>query len=156
MIDLRGQLAQIAVQAAAAKAAAEKDERDAAEAELQARLADVAGARAMAVTLAADHSALAYGAAAVSVIVILAFASTVWAAFTQVIRPESAQLLNTLLGGLSAMAMGVVSYWTGSSSGSNAKDAYIANSVPVSALGVPPGHLALPPAKAPAARAAGR
>ena len=112
--QLRVQLAAIAAGRAAAADAASLSR-------LQAVLADVAGARAMAAA-AAPGSPLAWGAAVVSVLVLLTFGLVVSLALFQEVPPRSEALLNVLLGTLGAMATSVVGYWVGSSVGSARKD----------------------------------
>ena len=67
-------------------------------------------------------SPLAWGAAVVSVVVLLVFGAVVSLALFREIPPRSEATLNVLLGTLGAMATSVVSYWVGSSVGSARKD----------------------------------
>ena len=116
---LRVQLAQIAADRAAAA-------EDAFTARLTAALADVAGARAMAVSLASAGSPLAWGAPVVSVVVLLTFGVVVSLVLFHQVPPGSETVLNVLLGTLGAMATSVVGYWVGSSIGSVRKDERLA------------------------------
>lgn len=113
--QLRMQLASIAAERAAAAADA------AALSRLQAVLADVADARAMAQS-APPGSPLAWGAPVVSVLVLLAFGAAVALSLFHEVPPRSEALANVLLGTLGAMATSVVGYWVGSSVGSARKD----------------------------------
>ena len=119
-LQLWGQLAMITAQA-------DRDHRVAELAELQARLGDVAGARAQTQTLAAAHSRLAWGAAVVSLVVLVTFGTVMALALFLAIPPGSEAVLNVLLGTLAAMATSVVSYWVGSSAGSARKESLLSN-----------------------------
>lgn len=99
----------------------------AAQAELVAKLSDVAGARAMAVQFAQTRSVLAWGAPVVSVVVLATFGVVVTVALTQTLPATAEPVLNVLMGTLGAMATSVVSYWVGSSAGSARKDEHLAN-----------------------------
>ena len=117
---LRVELARIAAgQQAAAGAAAQ--------AALVAQLSDVAGARAATLQLAQVGSGMAWGAAVVSVLVLLTFGAVVSIALTHALPANAEAVLNVLLGTLGAMATSVVSYWVGSSAGSARKDARLAS-----------------------------
>ncbi len=113
--ELRLQLAQIAADAAAAADAG-------ANARLVSQLADVAGARAMAVQLAQAGSPMAWGAPVVSVVVLLTFGAVMSLVLFHQVPSGSEAVLNVLLGTLGAMATSVVGYWVGSSVGSARKD----------------------------------
>ncbi len=119
---LRVQLAGIA---AARAAAASKSAQD----QLVAQLADVANARATTVQLAQSGSPMSWGAAVVSVVVLVTFAGVMIMSLLRSIPENAAPVLNVLLGSLTTMATSVVSYWVGSSIGSVRKDARIANLV---------------------------
>lgn len=106
--DLRVQLAKIAADAAQAERANDL-------AEMQAQLADVAGARAQTVQLAQAHSPIALGAPIVSIVVLATFGVVMWVALTRAMPAGSETILTMLLGTLAAMATSVVSYWVGSS-----------------------------------------
>lgn len=87
---------------------------------LQAQLADVQDARATTVALASQGSPIAWGAPAVSILVVVGFLSIVIGLmFKQV--PDS-QATFMLFGSLSTAFGSVISYWLGSSAGSAAKD----------------------------------
>lgn len=66
------------------------------------------------------------GAVIISVIVTLGFMVVCTAVFFLEIRASMQQLANILFGGLLTAFVGVVQYWTGSTSGSQKKDALIA------------------------------
>jgi hypothetical protein len=89
---------------------------------LAATLADVAGARGQTVALAKAGSPIAWGAPAVSVVVLLAFGAALYAVVAQEIPEGSRDMALLLLGGLLGMAQAVVAYWVGSSAGSARKD----------------------------------
>ena len=118
-MQLRVQLAQIA---AKAEADARKQDLDV----LNACLADTNGARAQTVALAQAKSGIAWGAPVVSVVVLVTFAVVMTLAFLKDVPPQSEQVVNVLLGALATMATSVVSYWVGSSAGSDRKDEHIA------------------------------
>ena len=122
--DLRIALAKI--EADQAKAAS-----DAQTAQLVARLGDVADARRQTVALAGAHSSVQWGAPVVSAIVLLTFGGVMLMALTRALPAGSEAIANVMLGSLSAMATAVVTYWVGSSSGSEAKTNMIYRSTPV-------------------------
>lgn len=66
------------------------------------------------------------GAVIISVIVTGGFMIVCVAVFFLEIRPSMQQLANILFGGLLTAFVGVVQYWTGSTSGSQKKDSVIA------------------------------
>jgi hypothetical protein len=117
--QLRVQLAQIAAQLEAQQDAAALDA-------MKASLADLAGARQQTVALAAQRSAIAYGAPITSVVVLVTFGVVMGLALTEKMPPGSETILNMLLGTLAAMATSVVSYWVGSSAGSARKEERLA------------------------------
>lgn len=83
--------------------------------------ADRKDARAAMAALAQTGSSIAWGAPVVSVIVLVAFAGTMALTLLRAIPPGSETVLNVLLGTLAAMATSVVSFWVGSSAGSQRK-----------------------------------
>ena len=115
-----------------AKIAAQADEDAQAEqlATLKQQLADVADARAQTLGLAKLGSRIAWAPAVISVVVLLTFGVVMWAALTRVLPAGSETILNMLLGTLAAMATSVVSYWVGSSSGSDRKTEMLYRSTP--------------------------
>lgn len=121
--QLRMSLAGIAADRAAAAAKAAQDA-------LVAQLADVASARSTTVQLVHDGSPMAWGAAIVSVIVLVTFGGVMALALFRALPPNAEPILNVLLGTLGAMATSVVSYWVGSSIGSAQKDARLAKLLP--------------------------
>jgi hypothetical protein len=116
-VQLRTELAKIAAEA-------DKDQRAAEQAELAARLGDIADARKQTLSLAQAGSRIAWGAPVVSAIVLVAFFAVVMALIWVPMPPGSENILTILLGSLSTMASAVVGYWVGSSAGSadKAKD----------------------------------
>ncbi len=108
--------------------------------ELKARLADTGSARDMAADLAKAHSGLAYGSTVVSVVIILAFGWTTYAVLTNHLSATDGQFGTVLVGTLAAMATQVANYWLGSSIGSSAKNALLANAQNNLASSVP-AHL---------------
>lgn len=117
--QLRLKLAQLAADAA-------QQERQAELEDMTARLKDTADARAQTVALANAKSVIAFGAPAVSVVVLATFGVVMTLALTRTMPPGSETILNMLLGTLAAMATSVVSYWVGSSAGSARKDERLA------------------------------
>jgi hypothetical protein len=135
--DLAAQLATLQVQM-------QKEQDDAAEAsrqdalnELKTRLADTSSARDMATTLANAHSGLAYGGVVVSVVIVAAFGWTTYSVLTSHMSASDGQFGSILVGTLAAMATQVANYWLGSSVGSSAKNALLANAQNNLATSVP-------------------
>jgi hypothetical protein len=135
--DLAAQLAALQVQM-------QKEQDDAAEAmrqdaldELKTRLADTSSARDMATELAKAHSGLAYGGVVVSVVIVAAFGWTTYSVLTTHLSATDGQFGSILVGTLAAMATQVANYWLGSSVGSNAKNALLANAQNNLATSVP-------------------
>jgi hypothetical protein len=144
--DLAAQLATLQVQM-------QKEQDDAAEAlrqdaldELKTRLADTSSARDMATELAKAHSGLAYGGVVVSVVIVAAFGWTTYSVLTTHLSATDGQFGSILVGTLAAMATQVANYWLGSSVGSNAKNALLANAQNNLATSVP-GTMLKSPAK---------
>ena len=118
--SLRIELAQIAAER-------EMAANDAAQARLEAHMADVVNARDTMLGLTSAGSAIAWGAPVVSVVVLLTFGGVVGLTLTQALPLNAEPVLNVVLGTLGAMATSVVSYWVGSSAGSARKDARLAS-----------------------------
>jgi hypothetical protein len=95
--------------------------------ELKARLGDTSSARNMATSLAQAHSGVAYGSMVVSVVIVLAFGWTTYSVLTSHLSASDGQFGSILVGTLAAMATQVANYWLGSSVGSSAKNALLAN-----------------------------
>jgi hypothetical protein len=114
--------------------------------ELKTRLADTSSARDMATALANAHSGLAYGGVVVSVVIVAAFGWTTYSVLTTHLSATDGQFGSILVGTLAAMATQVANYWLGSSVGSNAKNALLANAQNHLATSVP-GNLAQSMAK---------
>ncbi len=129
--DLRVQLAQIA-------ADREREMREADLDSLKAALGDVAGARAQTLALAQAGSSLSWGAPVVSVVVVAMFGILAGLLLFRAVPEGSAGLLNILLGSLSSMATAVVTFWIGSSAGSERKTNLLARSVPSEFIPHPP------------------
>ncbi len=105
-----------------AEADARQGERD----EVMALLRDVQSARDQTVRLAEAKSPIAYGSVVVSLIVMVGFGVMLALLFTRTVPTEQKDIAFMLLGSLSGMASSVVAYWVGSSRGSEAKNAVIA------------------------------
>ncbi|MBX9944914.1 MAG: YgzB family protein [Reyranella sp.] len=105
-----------------AEAEARRGERE----EIMAYLHDVQSAREQTTRLAETRSPIAYGAVVVSLLVLAGFGIMLALLFTRTVPPEQKDIAFMLLGSLSGMASAVVSYWVGSSRGSDAKNAMIA------------------------------
>jgi hypothetical protein len=132
--DLRIQLAKIGAEQ-------EKARDDAITARLTAQLSDVASARKQTVDLANAKSAVQWGAPIVSSTVVLTFGAALYAVLTRALPPGSETIANVMLGTLGAMTTAVVSYWVGSSSGSDTKTQMIYASTPTPAGGAAPRPL---------------
>lgn len=127
-VQLRVELAKIAAQA---EAEAQADQL----ATLKQQLADVADARAQTLGLAKLGSRIAWAPVVISVVVLVTFGVVMWAALTRALPTGSETILNMLLGTLAAMATSVVSYWVGSSRGSDRKTDMLYRSTPVDLKG---------------------
>ncbi len=103
---------ELLVQLQRIEAEAEKARRDADAAELVARLADVSGARSQTVELAKAGSPLAWGAAAVSMFILLVFGVVVAAEIGGYPVSEMTRRL------IEYLLIAVAGYWLGSSAGS--------------------------------------
>ncbi len=124
--QLRVQLAQIA---AADRQAVRAQEM----ADQAAILKDVADARQQTIALAGAKSPVQWAAPIVSVVVLVTFGAVMFLALTRSLPAGSETLLNMLLGTLAAMATSVVSYWVGSSAGSQQKTDLLFRSTPAGA-----------------------
>ena len=69
------------------------------------------------------HTVSIVGAIVVSVVVLMAFAAVSLALFIRAIPPESHDVALVMFGALASMATAVVAFWTGTSIGSQRKDA---------------------------------
>jgi hypothetical protein len=138
--DLAAKLADLHVQMQKElDAEADASRKDALD-ELKSRLGDMGSARDMATELAKAHSGLAYGGVVVSVVIVAGFAATTYAVLTNHLSATDGQFGSVLVGTLAAMATQVANYWLGSSLGSNAKNALLANAQNNLASSVP-AHL---------------
>jgi hypothetical protein len=136
--------ADLAVQLATLQLQMQKEQDDATEAmrqnaldELKTRLGDTSSARDMATELAKAHSGLAYGGVVVSVVIVAAFGWTTYSVLTTHLSATDGQFGSILVGTLAAMATQVANYWLGSSVGSSAKNALLANAQNNLATSVP-------------------
>ena len=131
--ELRVQLAQIEAEAEARQAEVEQKRR---EAELdrikvdleafRAQMQDTQSARSMLTELSAQDSAFAWGSVVVSAIVVIGFFWALWLLVGgNVDATDTAllQIVNIVIGALTAGFATVVSFWLGSSQGSRNKDA---------------------------------
>jgi hypothetical protein len=105
--------------------------------QLKAQLGDMSSARDMATGLAQAHSGLAYGSMVVSVVIVVAFGWTTYCVLTNHLSTSDGQFGSVLVGTLAAMATQVANYWLGSSMGSSAKNALLANAQNNLATSVP-------------------
>lgn len=131
--QLRIELAKIGAQAA-------KDQRDAEQAELVPRLADVANSRQLTENLMAKDSPMAWAAPILSVVILISFGVMLYVILKDNIPKDLQNMAMILLGTLAAMATQVANYWLGSSLGSASKNqtiagaaAALANSTPLAA-----------------------
>jgi hypothetical protein len=145
--DLASQLSDLQAQMQKeADAEAEAVRQDALD-ELKTRLSDAGSARDMASDLAKAHSGLAYGSVVVSIVIVAAFGWTTYSVLTSHLSASDGQFGSILVGTLAAMATQVANYWLGSSVGSSAKNALLANAQNNLASSVP-GNM-VPAAQAP-------
>jgi hypothetical protein len=142
--DLSAKLADLQVQMQKEQDAASEALRQDALEELKTRLADTGSARDMATELAKAHSGLAYGGVVVSIVIVAAFGATTYAVLTTHLSATDGQFGSILVGTLAAMATQVANYWLGSSQGSNAKNALLANAQNNLATSVPSSMLKAP------------
>jgi hypothetical protein len=111
--------------------------------DLKVQVADIGNARQQTMTLAAEHSPLAFGAPVLSGIILVAFATMLLVLLTgqNSLNPNMLSLVNIMLGTLAAMATQVANYWLGSSSGSTAKNTMLANAQHALWLSTPPASI---------------
>lgn len=128
--ELRVQLANIALAQAQAEFAAQQAARDAETARMNAAIDDMKNARQTTVDLAKMGSSLAWGAPMISGIVLMSFGVLGYVVLTQAVPAGSEPLAMGLVETLKLLSVSIIGYWCGSSAGSDAKDKYIANSVP--------------------------
>lgn len=93
--------------------------------EVLARLKDVQDARGQTVKLAEAHSPIAWGAPVISFVVLVTFAVMLYVIIAKPMPGATSESAQLLLGMLGTMATAVVSYWVGSSRGSESKQALI-------------------------------
>jgi hypothetical protein len=144
---LEAQLQQKLAEIAAAREAEANREADAARQaeldDLKVQVADIGNARQQTITLAAEHSPLAFGAPVLSGIILVAFATMLLVLLIghNSLDSNVLSLANIMLGTLAAMATQVANYWLGSSNGSNAKNAMLANAQNALWLSTPPASV---------------
>lgn len=136
-LQLQAELLTIRAQLQAEADRAAESQRAADLAEMRAAIEDTASARAQTVALAQSHSPVAYGAAVVSIVVLLMFAIMAVLVATRALPGDNNTLVTGILVSLQTMAAGVVSYWTGSSIGSVRKDATLAHLATVQSAPAP-------------------
>lgn len=90
-------------------------------ARLKADAEDRADARRTMLALHGSGSPLAWGAAVVSFVVLVAFGAVSWRVMTTEIPPQSHSIALYVIGALQTLATAVVAYWVGSSAGSAQK-----------------------------------
>jgi len=115
----------LALQFKTALIAAEGQERQRQHDEVMAQIADISSARNQTIELAKAGSPLAWGAALISVLVLVTFGCVLYFVLTKQIPEGQNEVAMYMLGTLSTMAAGVVSYWVGSSQGSTQKTALL-------------------------------
>jgi hypothetical protein len=136
-LQLHQRLAEIAA-TREAEANREADVRRQAELdELKARIVDIGNARQQTITLASTRNPLALGAPVLSGIILVAFACMLLVILNRQLPEGSGPLANIMLGTLAAMSTQVANYWLGSSSGSAAKTAMLADAQAALAVSTP-------------------
>ena len=110
----------------------------------QTQITDVMNARQMTLNLQAGRSPIAWGAPVVSVVVLATFGAMLGCLLTFHIPDSALALSNVMLGTLGTLTSAVVNYWVGSSSGSRAKDAVIADTARSLAVTTTPKELSPP------------
>lgn len=101
---------------------AEGAERQRAHDEIAARLKDLSSSQSPNLAFARAVSIVAWGAAVVSVCVLLTFGFVLWVVLTKKVPSGQESLIYVMLGALTTMAAGVVGYWVGSTPASDHKD----------------------------------
>lgn len=123
---LRERLASIALEQEKLRLAAEETLRRQELEEFSARLADTGAARGAMLGLAREGSALAWGPALVSTLVVggffLVLLALIWAPEGARLDPQIGSIVNVTVGALGAAFAAVVNFWIGSSQGSRDKD----------------------------------
>jgi hypothetical protein len=128
--EIRLRLAEIAAKADEAQRQADLQQRQADLEQMKLAVVDTANARGQMVDLAKAGSPVAWGAPAISALVLLIFAAAVVVAFSSPATANNA-LANAILGTLGTMSTAVVTYWVGSSAGSAQKTALLAKAPPI-------------------------
>ena len=82
------------------------------------------------------HGIALWGAIVVSVIVMILDCAVSWWALTATLSPAMHDIVTFIAGNVNAMALAVVNYWVGSSSGSLIKTATVAGVTEVKTEGV--------------------
>lgn len=153
--ELRIKLAALAIDAAKTQNAEAENGRQAELSRLRAGLADVSNSRSTMLALAQSGNSIAWGAPAISIIVIVGFFVLLTLLLTRSLPtsdPNIVQVLNLAVGSLLAAFSTVVSYWIGSSQGSRNKDDTIG--ALVTSPSVPPPQPPPLPAPVPTPRSA--
>jgi hypothetical protein len=119
--QLRLELAKLAAEQEEARHQADLDV-------LKAQLRDIVDGVTQTVGLAKGGSGIAWGGAAVSVVVLVTFGMVMWAILTHTMPAGSEGVLNVLLGMLGTGFAAVTNYWLGSSVGSLQKTTLLAMS----------------------------
>ena len=127
--ELRLRLAEIEAEAEQREAAAEEKKRESELEAFRAEMKDIQSARQMLTDLSAQDSVFAWGAVVVSVVVVLGFFLALVLLFYGEIPDQGDQeqiavfqMLNIVIGALTAGFATVISFWLGSSQGSRNKD----------------------------------
>jgi hypothetical protein len=123
--ELRVRLAEIEAQAEAREAEAEAKRRETELGELREVLKDAQSARTMMTELSSGDSVFAWGPVVVSTVVVIGFFLALWLLVSGEVDAENAallQIVNIVIGALTAGFATVVSFWLGSSQGSRNKD----------------------------------
>jgi hypothetical protein len=104
---------------------AESADRQRVHDEIAARLSELASSQSPTLVFARAASILAWGAAVVSLCVLLTFGFVLWVVLTKKVPTGQESLIYVMLGALTTMAAGVVGYWVGATPGSDRKDALL-------------------------------
>jgi hypothetical protein len=123
--ELRVRLAEIEAQAEAREAEADAKRRETELDEFREVLKDAQSARTMMTELSAEDSVFAWGPVVVSTVVVIGFFLALWLLVSGEVdaeNPALLQIVNIVIGALTAGFATVISFWLGSSQGSRKKD----------------------------------
>jgi hypothetical protein len=109
---------------------AEADNRRLEMEEMKEQLKDVQSARSMTIEAAKAGSPIAWGAAVISALVLIAYGAALYLSVTIEVPASQKDNVAGLLWTLNALAVSVVGFWVGSSAGSFRKDALMAKGQP--------------------------